>query len=314
MKKFFLSLALGVALSHQVIAQIAPGDAGPKGPQQDAVVGRIGHQEVKMSDMAPMFQMMAPYMKGMKQEDLPKLFALVRDQMLNTILVTEEAKGDDSIKNDPAVQQRIEKMRDTILAEEKLRRVSADAASESRIKAEYTTYKNDLQKKNEREVRARLIFTANKKDADNIIAELKDGASFEALARKKSILKPLAERDGDMGYVRKEALPDKALAESVFEAKVGDLPKKPVKVASGNYALVYVIDSRKAQPENFEKMAPALQQKLVMKARLAYFKELTAKAQKKGVKIEYYTMDGKTDKPSELPDHLSSILGRANGS
>ena len=295
-KQMLLSLSLSVALSHQAFAGMSPNN-------NDPVVGRVGKKEIKMSDLAPTLQTMAQQMKGLRKEDLSKLYALVRDQVINTLLVTEEAAKHNEIKSDPEVQEKVRKVTEAIHAEALLQKISSDVATESRIKEAYQEYKKSILKKKEKEVRARAIFTPTKQDAERVVASLNNGAAFEVLARTQHT-KALAERDGDLGYVRQNTIPDKTLADKIFSAPVGEMSREYIKLADGTYAVISIVDSRVRQPEPIERMGPELQQKLLVKARLNYYNSLIKKAKENRVLVERYTLDGKPDNPSEWTDKI----------
>ena len=276
---------------------------------EDIVVARIdSDHEIRLSDIVKVLQVVSPYLKGMRQEDMPALIAFIRDQLIHSALITREAKLSKEILNDPEVKERIKKAEDTIYAEALLNKVTKSTVTEKRLKEAYEEYKRSVPK-DEQERRARVILVKQKEDAEAVISALSDGASFEALARQKSTVKELGERDGDLGYVRKNASLDRTLIDKIFTQKVGELPKDYIKMATGEYAVVYVVDVRKVQPESYEKKAPLLQQKLVTEARMAYFETLVKQAEAKGMSIERYTVDGKPDKPSQIPENLKRMLG-----
>ena len=86
------------------------------------------------------------------------------------------------------------------------------------IKSYY--FRNINQFKTEPTVKLSSILVDNPLLADSIEYLLKEGNSFEELAKKYSVQSVIAENGGDMGYFKKNELDD--LADAVFALKKGD--------------------------------------------------------------------------------------------
>lgn len=71
------------------------------------------------------------------------------------------------------------------------------------------------------EIKASHILVEDKKEAINILAQLKEGADFSKLAKKHSIC-PSSENGGDLGFFSKGQMV-KEFEEAAFSTPVGGL-------------------------------------------------------------------------------------------
>lgn len=90
------------------------------------------------------------------------------------------------------------------------------------------------------EVRASHILVDKKPDADMLMEKLKNGASFEDLARKWSTC-PSKKKGGDLGYFKRNMMV-KEFETAAFAAKKGDIVG-PVKTQFG-WHIIKVTDAR----------------------------------------------------------------------
>lgn len=102
------------------------------------------------------------------------------------------------------------------------------------------------------QVKARHILVATEKEATDVIAELKAGADFTELAKKKSTEPAAKESGGDLGYFTKGQMVG-PFEEAAFSQKVGTYSEKPVKSDFG-YHVILVEDHKEAVKPDFEKV------------------------------------------------------------
>ncbi len=108
------------------------------------------------------------------------------------------------------------------------------------------------------EVRAEQIVVKTEEEAQALRQSLKQGQSFEELARKHS-LSPDAKQGGDLGWFERGAMPP-IFAQVCFalpEGKVSD-----VVASSYGFHLFKVVDRRPARHASFEELKPELLQRL----------------------------------------------------
>ncbi|KAA0944337.1 foldase [Sporosarcina sp. ANT_H38] len=97
-----------------------------------------------------------------------------------------------------------------------------------------------------KEINARHILVADKKTADEVLAKLKKGEDFKALAKEYSTEPAAQESGGDLGWFG----PGKMVAEfekAAFALKKGEV-SEPVKSSFG-YHVIELVDTREAKLE-----------------------------------------------------------------
>ena len=119
-----------------------------------------------------------------------------------------------------------------------------------------------LQPKRE-QIHARHILVKTKAEAEAIIAELKAGGDFAAIARKKS-MDPSARSGGDLGFFTKEQMVP-AFSAAAFKLAPGEYTAEPVKTQFG-WHVIKVDGRRDATPPKFSDMENELRRSLTEKA------------------------------------------------
>jgi peptidyl-prolyl cis-trans isomerase C len=113
------------------------------------------------------------------------------------------------------------------------------------------------------EVRARHILVEKEDDAKTIVADIKKGADFAEVAKKKSIEPGAAESGGDLGYFTKDQMVPE-FADAAFKLDKGKV-SDPVKSQFG-WHVIKVEDKRKKPPPTFEQVQDQLQSFVARKA------------------------------------------------
>jgi peptidyl-prolyl cis-trans isomerase C len=119
-----------------------------------------------------------------------------------------------------------------------------------------------LESKHE-EVRARHILVKTKAEAMAVIAEVKGGADFAAVAKAKST-GPSGRNGGDLGYFGFKQMV-RPFSEVAFALKPGDFTVEPVKTQFG-WHVIKVEDRRVAGSQNFEQASQKIRQELTDRA------------------------------------------------
>src|SRR4029077_7861106 len=124
-------------------------------------------------------------------------------------------------------------------------------------------------------------------EAKAVVAELKKGADFAELAKKKS-KDPGASDGGDLGFFTKDQMVPEfsAAAFSLEPGKISD----PVKSQFG-WHVIKVEEKRNRQPPDFDKVKPQIENYLTRKAQGATVEKLRSEA-----KFE------RLDQPAAKPD------------
>lgn len=110
------------------------------------------------------------------------------------------------------------------------------------------------------QVKVQHILLENKKDAEAVLAELKNGAVFTELAKEKSVDPGSKDKGGDLGYVaRGDVVPE--FAEAAFSLAPGET-SDIVKTDYG-YHIIKVLDKKPARPPNYEESKDKIKEILI---------------------------------------------------
>lgn len=130
--------------------------------------------------------------------------------------------------------------------------------SEDDIKAYYE--QNKSQYAEEEQVRAAHILVNTKEEADAILAQLKAGADFAAIAKEKSLDTQSKDNGGDLGYFGRGVM-DPDFEKAAFALSVGQL-SDPVKTAYG-YHIIKVIDHKQERQYTLDEVKERVRQDLL---------------------------------------------------
>jgi peptidyl-prolyl cis-trans isomerase C len=272
-----------VALSAApALAQTAPATppAAPaaQAPAADPVVARVGPEDIHLSDISAAAQGLPAQYHNMSSQ---ALYPLLLDQAIdrNALVAYARSKG---IDKDTAVQHAMQIAANQVLADELMRREVAPQLTEAAIRARYD--QTVANKPGEEEVHARHILVANEVDAVKIIAELKKGADFAAIAKSRST-DPGAKDGGDLGFFKKgDMLPE--FAEAAFALKPGQISDKPVKTQYG-WHVIKLEERRAAPPPTYAEVHDELRQQLIQED----VQKVLVDA-RSGLKVEKFNADG----------------------
>lgn len=170
----------------------------------------------------------------------------------------------DGLDKDPLVAAALQLVRDRLLSDVRLAAIDtaskpSDAAIESGARAAYQANPARYRSDEQSQVR-HILFTGDpekaKADADKVLAELKGGASFEALAKARSADPVSAARGGDLGY----AEPGQMVPE--FETAVASLKQPgdlsaPVQTKFG-WHIIQLVGRRPAGQRSFDEVRDEL--------------------------------------------------------
>ena len=156
-------------------------------------------------------------------------------------------------------------------------------------------YDHDIAgKPGEPEVHASHILVTNEADAVAIIAELKKGGDFAALAKARSS-DPGAAQGGDLGWFKKDdMLPEFAAA--AFALQPGQITDTPVHTQYG-WHVIKVLERRIAPPPSFDEAQEGIRNQMIQED----LQKLVASARTE-VKVERYNIDGSIPRPTDTAE------------
>jgi len=194
----------------------------------------------------------------------------VRQAILNDLIIREAINQD--LKKTSLLKLRLNEFKIQVAQQNAMMEIwfseylKKHPITESDLAAQYEkeiAYSKDP--KNSKEYLVSQIAVENEAEGNQIIAALRRGASFEGLAKEKSVDKNSAEQGGQLGWL----LPTKLkspINDLVSTLVVGQVSSKPIKVEN----LWFIIRVRDVRPfvlPSFEQAKPLIAQALVQEKR-----------------------------------------------
>jgi len=253
--------------------------AVPAYAQNDPVVAKVNGKEIRQSDL------------NAAEEDLGQSAAQLppdakRDYLISyvadTILVAgaaEKAKVADS----DDFKKKAAAARNKVLMEVFLTQEAKKAATDAELHKVYDEAIKQVA--TEEEVSARHILVETEDEAKKVLADLKKGGDFAAIAKEKSKDPGSKDNGGDLGFFTKEQMVPE-FAEAAYKLEKGQL-SEPVKSQFG-WHIIKLDDKRKKPAPTFEQVKDQVETFVVRKAQAELITKLRADA-----KIEKFDKDGK---------------------
>lgn len=268
---------LGLALLAGLLA-FAQTPQAARAQSDDPVLARVNGAEIRASDAAVAEQDIGANLAGMPAE-------AKRDYIvtyLADMLVVAQAAEAKKVQETPDFKRRAAYYRNKILMDAMLQSEAKGAASDEAMHKLYDEAIKQIG--DEQEVHARHILVESEDEAKAVLAELKKGADFAELAKKKS-KDPGAAEGGDLGYFGKDQMVPE-FAEAAFKLEKGQL-SEPVKTQFG-WHIIRLEDKRNRKPPSFEQVKDQLETYLTRRAQAQMVSKL-----REGAKIE------RLDKPAD---------------
>lgn len=207
----------------------------------------------------------------------------IRNQMKD-VLITREIISQAAVKAglDQTVefQTQMDLARQQVLVNAYLENfLKSHEPTEADLKAEYESIKKEQFDPNAKEFKARHILVKKEADAKAILAQLKKGAKFEDLAKKRSEDAGSKNKGGELDWTDGSNMV-KPFAEAMRSLKKGETTATPVQSQYG-YHIIRVDDVRAPQFPEFEQVKDQVAKQLLGKQRDQAIDEL-----KKSAKIE----------------------------
>jgi peptidyl-prolyl cis-trans isomerase C len=263
-------IILAAALPFMAAGAAAQGIApAPAGPPPNAVVATVNGQEITGADLAAYIETLPPQYRSIPLDQImPQLVERLIDQKL-----LAEAARKSGVADRPEVKKRLQLITEGLLQEAYLQGEIGPKLSDERLREEYQR-RIALEPKRE-EVRARHILLKTREVAVAVIAEIKGGADFAEVAKKKST-GPSSRNGGDLGFFAREQMVPPFSA-AAFALKAGEVTQEPVQTQFG-WHVIKVEERRVAGSRAFEDMADELRQKISEEAYAAILQKLRAGA------------------------------------
>jgi len=198
-------------------------------------------------------------------QDSPELREALRAQLVSQEVLRQAALKL-KLQNHPLVVEARKQAETEAMAQIYLRQeVKPEPVSEAEVRARYEAIVSTL---GDKEYKLRLIALTDKESATQILERIRKGESFDALARKHSVL-PSAALGGAMEWVSFKLPAEQGktqgvpvpLANLAATLPVGALPAEPL-AADGRFYLVRVDEVRPTKVPDYATVKPQLRQLL----------------------------------------------------
>lgn len=206
------------------------------------------------------------------QKDSPQLRAMIKDQLVGTEVLLQEAEKAGFSKNDE-VKLQIEMARQQILIRALMRaHIEKNPVTDADIKAAYDKWKSQ---QGENEYHPYHILVEKEDEAKAIISKLKSGAKFDELAKQSKDLGS-AGRGGDLDWISVAGLPP-TFATALTSLKKGQFTETPVKTDNG-YHIIRLDDVRPLKLPTMDEIKQQIGESLVQEKVQVYQQSLIKKA------------------------------------
>jgi peptidyl-prolyl cis-trans isomerase C len=269
--KFGLRARLACAATG-CLAMVLLASLPARAEETNPVLAKVNGAEIRQSDLALAEEELGPSLAQMdpstKRENV---LAFLIDMKI--VAKAAEAK---KIEDRDDFKARLAFTRNRLLMDNLLAVEGKAATTEEAMKKVYEEAAKQIE--GEQEVHARHILVESEDEAKAIAAELKKGADFAELAKKKS-KDPGASDGGDLGFFTKDQMVPEfsAVAFALEPGKISD----PVKSQFG-WHIIKVEEKRNRKAPDFEQVKSQIETYVTRKAQADYVAKLreTAKVER----------------------------------
>jgi peptidyl-prolyl cis-trans isomerase C len=249
---------------------------------EDKVLARVNGVEIRQSDLALAEEELGP---SLAQMDPATKEQNVLAFLIDMNLVAKAAE-DKKVQDSDDFKKRMAFTRSRLLMDSLLAGEGKAATTDQAMKKVYEDASKQIS--GEQEVHARHILVETEDEAKQVAEELKKGADFAELAKKKS-KDPGASDGGDLGFFTKDQMVPEfsAVAFSLEPGKISD----PVKTQFG-WHIIKVEEKRNRKAPEFDQVKSQIESYVTRKAQADYVAKLH-----QGAKIE--RMDQAANAPAK---------------
>jgi peptidyl-prolyl cis-trans isomerase C len=227
-----------VAISPAVFAQKQTAKTA-----DDPVVARVNGQPIHRSTVLEFYNQLPPQMAQIPLEQIVP--GIINELAARRLLsdAAEKAKLGDNAD----VKKQLQAAREQVLQQAYLDRKVKEEVTDAKMKARYDELIK--QQPSQEEVHARHILVSSEADAKAALDEVKKGADFTEVSKKRST-GPTAATGGDLGFFTQDKMVP-AFAEAAFKLQPGQVTEAPVQTQFG-WHIIKVEARRKSEPPKFE--------------------------------------------------------------
>lgn len=249
-----------------------PGEAGKK--SASPVLAVVDGTDITAEDFKDEASSLSPMaVKALSDEKNKEKFL---ENLIDKQLVVEKAESM-GLDKDPDVVRRLEQIKRTLLLGMFVKKEVLDKATvtDQDVKAYFDSHKDQLGS-----VRISHILVPTQAQAEDVLAKIKAGGDFAALARQNSLDTKTKGSGGDLGWVKWEQFGSTSLRDAAFKLKAGET--SGIVQSQFGYHIIKVTDKKPAADSDFEALKSALKEQLTEKKKEELFdaivKEMRDKA------------------------------------
>ena len=203
-------------------------------------VALVGGKPITMTEI----QEMVSDIPQLAELPFEKVYPNLLEMLVNNRVIMERAI-ETGVEDRPDIQKKLRLAREQIVGQTYLDEQLANRVTEEELRQVYEREVKEFRR--EEEIHARHILVKTKKEAEDLLIQLKAGADFAELADKKSLDENT--QGGDLGYFTKGMMIPE-FGDVVFDMKKGQL-SDPIKTPFG-WHVVRVEDKRLANPPAYD--------------------------------------------------------------
>jgi peptidyl-prolyl cis-trans isomerase C len=251
------------------------------------VLAKVNGSEIRLSDLKLAEEELGP---SLAQMDPATKDENVLSFLIDMKIVAKAAEAK-NIENDEDFKTRLAFARNRLLMDNLLAVEGKAATTDEAMKKVYEDAAKQIS--GEQEVHARHILVETEDEAKAVEDELKKGADFAELAKKKS-KDPGASDGGDLGFFTKDQMVPEfsAVAFALEPGKISD----PVKSQFG-WHIIKVEEKRNRKAPDFEQVKGQIETYVTRKAQADYVAKL-----REAAKVERMDQPADAAKPAAAPD------------
>jgi len=224
--------------------------------EKDPVVAKVGGKRITVSEFNQMATKILDKSDRDAEINLETKHKLLDAMISKELLILEGLER--GLDQDPQIARPVDRLRRRLLSKAVYDREAVGKMELSDEEVERYFHEGEF----DEEIRTSHVLCATEEEAEKVLREIQNGASFEKLARERSLHRASGRRGGDMGFLAKGILPPE-LRDPILSLKVGELYPRPVKSRYG-FHVFKVTDRRNP---DFQTMKPYVTEILRRKKR-----------------------------------------------
>lgn len=272
-----MTLALAGPLAAQIPPAATPAPAQPATPPAlqtpaDGILARVQGVEIRQADLDAAEEDIGGQTTAQMSPEQKREYLL---SFVIDLTLAAKAAEQRNIQDGADFARKMTYYRNKLLVETLLNSETRTRVTEEEMRKIYDEQRSHITP--EEEVRARHILVETEDEAKALIAQIRGGGDFEAIAKEKSKDPGGARNGGDLGFFTKgQMVPE--FAEAAFAMQAGQLSEAPVKSQFG-WHIIKVEERRQRQIPSFEQVRGQIEDFLTRRVQADLVQKLRSEAQ-----------------------------------